>query len=134
MLESYTFTVHYNTTEDGQRRPSGVTSRPSKQPEGTLEHMNVALQELLRSISALCDEMPTLPGESSTTSTSRRLTDLAIASRVLSMNLIYDMEGKVEERHAMGFVTSTDDSLLLAEAAGWQTYTKSLDFASGLHG
>lgn len=96
--------------------------------------MNVALQELLRSISALCDEMPMLPGELSTTSPSRGLTDSVTASRVLSMNIIYDMAGKVEERHAMGFVTSTDDSLLLAEAPGWQTYNKSLDFASGLHG
>lgn len=50
------------------------------------------------------------------------------------MTLFYDTEGKVEVNNAMGFVTSTDDSLFLAEAAGWQTYTKSLDFASGHHG
>lgn len=49
------------------------------------------------------------------------------------MNLIYETNGKLEERNATGFVTSTDDSLLLAEASGWQSYTKSLELSSGHH-
>lgn len=63
VLETYTFTVHYTISEDGRRTPSGLAASASGDTAATAKAANTALQQLLRSVSSLCQDLPVLPGE-----------------------------------------------------------------------
>jgi hypothetical protein len=59
VLETYTFTV----SEDGRRTPSGLAASSSENTVATTKATNTALQQLLRNVSSLCEDLPMLPGK-----------------------------------------------------------------------
>ena len=63
VLETYTFTIHYTVSEDGRRTPSGLAASSSGRPAATTKATNIALQQLLRSVDSLCQDLPALPSE-----------------------------------------------------------------------
>jgi meiosis-specific protein HOP1 len=63
VLETYTFTVHYTVSEDGRRTPSGLAASSSENTVATTKATNTALQQLLRNVSSLCEDLPMLPGK-----------------------------------------------------------------------
>jgi hypothetical protein len=63
VLETYTFTVHYTVSEDGRRTPSGLAASLSENTVATTKATNTALQQLLRNVSSLCEDLPVLPSK-----------------------------------------------------------------------
>ena len=62
MLETYTFTIHYTVSETGKRTASGLAANFSGKSAATTKATNIALQQLLRSVDSLCQDLPALPG------------------------------------------------------------------------
>jgi meiosis-specific protein HOP1 len=63
VLETYTFTVHYTVSEDRRRTPSGLVASSSENTMATTKATNTALQQLLRNVNSLCQDLPMLPGK-----------------------------------------------------------------------
>lgn len=63
VLETYTFTFHYANRGNGRRTPSGLAVDSSGNVASTIKATNTALQQLLRTVSSLCEDLPELPGE-----------------------------------------------------------------------
>lgn len=63
VLETYTFTFHYANRGNGRRTPSGLAVDSSGNVASTVKATNTALQQLLRTVSSLCEDLPELPGE-----------------------------------------------------------------------
>ncbi|KAM0716335.1 hypothetical protein Q7P37_007780 [Cladosporium fusiforme] len=117
VIEAYTFTVHYTTAGDGKRIPSGLTTGASGQEIATSEATRVALQQLLRNLSDLCDDLPILPGKS---------------KRMLSMGLVYE-GGSSRDRLVEGFGPDEGGDLSFPAIQGWRIGTESYQLASGYH-
>ena len=119
VLETYTFIVRYVVSEDGRRTPSAVVTEAPGGRGATASTAHAALQELLRNVDKLCDDLPQLsPG------------------RFLSMALVYDKKGssdEVRDKRVQGFLPCKDDTLSVGEARGWQAHTQTLEFDSGHH-
>jgi meiosis-specific protein HOP1 len=62
VLETYTFTIHYTVGKNGRRMPSGLAASSEKKPAATTKATNIALQQLLRNVDSLCQDLPTLTG------------------------------------------------------------------------
>jgi hypothetical protein len=131
VLETYTFTVHYTVSEDGRRTPSGLGATSSGSTMATAKATNTALQQLLRSVSSLCRDLPVLPGEYIASPLVNHA-DLITAGRLMSMELIYE-NNKGKQNSVEGFVPSRGDELSFAKAKGWNTRTQSLEFTTGHH-
>jgi meiosis-specific protein HOP1 len=119
VLETYTFIVRYVVAEDGRRTPSAVVTEASGNQGATASSAHAALQELLRNVDRLCDNLPQLP-----------------PGRFLSMALVYDKKessGEVKDKRVRGFLPCQDDTLAVGEAKGWQAHTQTLEFDSGYH-
>lgn len=63
VLETYTFTIQYTASEDGICTPSGLDVSGMKHTGVTIEASNIALQQALRQIAEMCNDMPQLPRE-----------------------------------------------------------------------
>lgn len=61
VLESYTFIVRYVVGQDGRRSPSAVVTETFEDQVATTSSAHAALQELLRNVDRLCDDLPQLP-------------------------------------------------------------------------
>jgi hypothetical protein len=139
VLETYTFTIHYTVSEDGRRIPSGLAASSSKKPAATTKATNIALQQLLRSVDNLCQDLPRLPGMYNLCALSVRIVacaDLKTDGRLLSMEVIYETDKGATRipTSIEGFVAGKGgDELSFANAEGWQIHTKSLEFTTGCH-
>ncbi|GAB7327766.1 hypothetical protein MBLNU13_g11577t2 [Cladosporium sp. NU13] len=119
VLETYTFTIHYTVSEDGRRTPSGLAASSYGRPAATTKATNIALQQLLRSVDSLCQDLPALPN-----------------GRLMSMELIYENDkGKPHVSKSIeGFMPCKGgDDLSFAKAEGWEIRTKSLEFTTDCH-
>jgi meiosis-specific protein HOP1 len=119
VLETYTFVVRYVVAEDGQRTPIAVTTEAPENQGATTSSAHTALQELLRNVDRLCDDLPQLP-----------------SGRFLSMALVYgknESSDEVKDRRVQGFLPCKEDTLSIGEAKGWQAFTRTLEFDSGYH-
>ena len=63
VLETYTFIVRYVVAENGRRTPSAVVAETPERQEATTSSAHTALQELLRNVDQLCENLPQLPRE-----------------------------------------------------------------------
>jgi meiosis-specific protein HOP1 len=119
VLETYTFIVRYVVAEDGRRTPSAVVTEAPENQGATTSSAHAALQELLRNVDRLCDDLPQLP-----------------SGRYLSMALVYDkkeISDEVKDKRVQGFSPCKEDTLSMGEARGWRAYTRTLEFDSGHH-
>ena len=119
VLETYTFIVRYIVAEDGRRTPSAVVTEAPGDQGATTSSAHAALQELLRNVDRLCDDLPQLP-----------------SGRYLSMALVYEKKefsDEVKDKRIQGFLPCKEETLSMGEARGWQAYTRSLEFDSGHH-
>ena len=111
IMETYTFSIQYVMADNGRRAPSGVTADTTVNQDATIETTNKALQQLLRSVCDLCEDLPELP-----------------THRTLSMGLVYEGETKTS---VDGFEPCGKLGMSFATAKGWQVSTRSLEFKSG---
>ncbi|KAH9810921.1 HORMA domain [Teratosphaeria destructans] len=107
VLETYTFTIKYQTDEDA-RLLAGLQLDGPGSALVSVQATNLALQTLLRDIGAICDQLPTLP-----------------ASRFISMEMFY-MPSIERVPHALGWQAGTGEKMLFAAAPGWDKHTKDL--------
>lgn len=61
VLETYTFTIHYTTSEKGERTPSGLATSASKHVTFLSDATNTSLQQLFRKVADMCNDLPALP-------------------------------------------------------------------------
>lgn len=62
VVETYTFTIKYHTSEARGQTIAGLEVESPGGPPLTVEATNLALQDMLRDIMSVCERLPDLPG------------------------------------------------------------------------
>ncbi|KAK4545923.1 hypothetical protein LTR36_002487 [Oleoguttula mirabilis] len=116
VIETYTFTIKYSEDAGKGKVLAGLEMDGPGSPQISVQATNSTLQTLLRQIVDICAGLPDLPEK-----------------RFISMEVFYVPDLKKQYR-PQGWVASTSDKLLFAQAEGWETYTETLkELSSHFH-